>query len=93
MAHPPLAPGWLDRPHRHCELGDLPLESGEVLHEAVVSYVLHGDPVHAVDGTVLVCTAIGSTHHRLDFLIGPGRALDPAGCAVTRGLRRNSHPG
>ena len=25
---------------------------------------------------VLVCSAIGQTHHRLDFLIGPGRALD-----------------
>jgi hypothetical protein len=26
---------------------------------------------------MLVLTAIGSTHHRLDFLIGPGRPLDP----------------
>ena len=27
--------------------------------------------------TILVLTAIGSIHHRLDFLIGPGRPLDP----------------
>ncbi len=31
----------------------------------------------ARDNAVLVCAAIGQTHHRLDFLIGPGKALDP----------------
>ena len=77
MRHPPLARGWLDRPHLRFAIGDLPLESGETLREAFVSYVVHGDPLHLATGSgILACTAIGSTHHRLDFLIGPGAALD-----------------
>jgi homoserine O-acetyltransferase len=74
--HSPLSPGWIDRPHLCHELGELPLESGEVLREAFVSYVLHGDPERIGDGAILALTAIGSTHHRLDFLIGPGAPLD-----------------
>lgn len=74
--HPPLADGWIDRPHRRTVIGDLPLSSGEVLADCELVWVEHG--VRRPDGhnTVLVCCAIGSTHHRLDFLIGPGRALD-----------------
>lgn len=75
-AHPPLAPGWIDAPHRRFELGDLALESGETIRDAFVSYVIHGDPARLRDDTIVVLTAIGSTHHRLDFLIGPGNALD-----------------
>jgi homoserine O-acetyltransferase len=74
--HPPLAPGWIDRPHLRYELGDLKLESGEVLRDAFVSYVLHGEPARQGEGVILALTAIGSTHHRLDFLIGPGAPLD-----------------
>jgi homoserine O-acetyltransferase len=40
--------------------------------------VEHGKRDAHGSNTVLVCCAIGSTHHRLDFLIGEGRALDPA---------------
>lgn len=76
--HPPLAPGWIDRPHLVLECGDLPLESGEVIRDCKVSYVMHGDPAVARNPVVVVLTAIASTHHRLDFLIGPGKALDPA---------------
>ena len=76
MRHPPLAPGWIDRPHLRFELGEFALESGATLHDAFVSYVVHGDPARLVDGAMLVLTAIGSTHHRLDFLIGPGQPLD-----------------
>ena len=78
MAHPPLAPGWIDRPHRVAELGDLPLEGGGAIMQCRVSWVEHGERNAAGDNTVLALCAIGSTHHRLDFLIGPGRALDPA---------------
>ena len=76
MQHPPPAPGWIDRPHLRHELGDLPLESNDVLHDAFVSYVVHGDPHRLRDRAILVNTAIGSTHHRLDFLIGEGAPLD-----------------
>jgi homoserine O-acetyltransferase/O-succinyltransferase len=75
--HPELQPGWIDRPHQALALGDLPLESGEAIRDFEISYVTHGTRVRGGDNAVLVLTAIGSTHHRLDFLIGPGRPLDP----------------
>jgi homoserine O-acetyltransferase/O-succinyltransferase len=78
MRHPPLAAGWIDRPHQHTPIGDLPLESGETLRECELVWVEHGTPDSRRGNTVLVCTAIGSSHHRLDFLIGDGRALDTA---------------
>ena len=36
----------------------------------------------AADQVVLALSAIASTHHRLDFLIGAGRAMDPARTVV-----------
>jgi len=75
--HPGLQPGWIDRPHQTLALGELTLESGEAIRDFEISYVVHGTRAKADDNVVLVLTAIGSTHHRLDFLIGPGRPLDP----------------
>jgi len=40
--HPALQPGWIDRRHQTLELGDLPLESGEVIRDFGISYVTHG---------------------------------------------------
>ena len=76
--HPELQPGWIDRPHRKVELGDFTLESGEVIRNFEISYVTHGTLAPAADNAILALTAIGSIHHRLDFLIGQGRPLDPA---------------
>ncbi|MDQ6680504.1 MAG: alpha/beta fold hydrolase [Pseudomonadota bacterium] len=76
MRHPPLAPGWIDRPHLRVDIGDLPLESGAVLHDTFVTTVVHGQPARPGTAAILGLTAIGSTHHRLDFLIGPGAPLD-----------------
>lgn len=73
--HPHLQPGWIDRPHQKLALAELPLESGEAIRDFEISYVTHGTPVG--ENAILVLTAIGSTHHRLDFLIGSGRPLDP----------------
>ena len=78
MRHPPLAPGWIDRPHNEVSIGDLPLESGETLRDCRLVWVEHGERAPAGDNVILALCAIGSTHHRLDFLIGEGRALDPA---------------
>jgi len=75
--HPELQPGWIDRPHQTLALGELPLESGEAIQDFEISYVAHGNRSRSDDNVILVLTAIGSTHHRLDFLIGPGRPLDP----------------
>ncbi len=76
MRHPPLAPGWIDRPHRRVDIGDLLLECGDTLPDAFVNCVVHGDEGRLGGAAVLALTAIGSTHHRLDFLIGPGEPLD-----------------
>ncbi|MEO8835255.1 MAG: alpha/beta fold hydrolase [Caldimonas sp.] len=78
MNHPPLAPGHVDAPHRSWAMGDLPLESGESIVDYRQSYVTHGTLDADGGNAILVCPALTATHHRLDFLIGPGRALDPA---------------
>jgi homoserine O-acetyltransferase len=75
--HPQLQPGWIDRPHQKIGLGDFVVESGEVIRNFEISYVTHGRLAPAGDNAILALTAIGSIHHRLDFLIGPGRPLDP----------------
>jgi homoserine O-acetyltransferase/O-succinyltransferase len=75
--HPPLRTGQRDAPHHFAELGDHRLESGEVLRALRLCYVTHGKLSAARDNAVLLLCAIGSTHHRLDFLIGKSRALDP----------------
>src|SRR5215216_6141679 len=59
-------------------LGDFPLESGEVIRDYRQSYVTHGSLNRDRSNAILICAALTGTHHRLDFLIGPGRALDPA---------------
>jgi homoserine O-acetyltransferase len=74
--HPPMQPGWIDSPHRLAELGELRLESGEAIRDYVHSYVTHGALNSARDNAVLVCISLTGNHHRLDFLIGPGKALD-----------------
>jgi homoserine O-acetyltransferase/O-succinyltransferase len=75
--HPPLLPWQIDRPHQVARLGRFELENGEAIEDFEVCYVTHGTLSSARDNVVLVCAAIGQTHHRLDFLIGKGRALDP----------------
>lgn len=76
MTHPPLRPGMIDVPHRHASFGDLELESGEVIRDFTLSYVTHGQLNAARDNAVLVTVSLTGNHHRLDFLIGPGKALD-----------------
>src|SRR3954454_22476015 len=57
-------------------LGDLPLESGEVIRDFKMAYMTEGTLNAAKSNAVLMVTAIGGNHHRIDFLIGPGRGLD-----------------
>jgi homoserine O-acetyltransferase len=85
--HPPISPGWIDAPHHRVMLGDFRLESGEAIRDCTLSYVVHGPqrapgvPAAGVP-VVLALSAIASTHHRLDFLIGPGHGLDPDRIAI-----------
>lgn len=65
-------------PHRLWRTArDFTLDSGETIRDFAISYVTHGRLNEARSNTVLMVTAIGGNHHRLDFLIGPGKGLDP----------------
>lgn len=63
-------------PHQRYAMGDLRLESGEVIRDFAISYVTHGTLNAEKSNAILMVTAISGNHHRLDFLIGPGKALD-----------------
>lgn len=73
LAHAPNEP-----PHQLFALGDFKLESGESIKDFSLSYVTHGTLNADKSNAVLVVTAIGGNHHRIDHLIGLGKGLDPA---------------
>lgn len=73
---PAAAHGPNQPPHQMARLGDLTLESGEVIRDFGISYVTHGTLNAAKSNAILMVTAVGGNHHRLDFLIGSGKALD-----------------
>jgi homoserine O-acetyltransferase len=72
MAHTPQ-----QAPHQLYNEGDLKLESGETIKDFSISYVTHGTLNAQKSNAILMVTAVGGNHHRLDFMIGPGKALDP----------------
>ena len=57
-------------------IGDLPLENGGVIHDFSISYMTAGTLNAAKSNAVLMVTAIGGNHHRIDYLIGPGKGID-----------------
>jgi homoserine O-acetyltransferase/O-succinyltransferase len=71
-AHTPQQP-----PHQLYNEGDLKLESGETIKDFSISYVTHGKLNEKKSNAILMVTAISGNHHRIDFMIGPGKALDP----------------
>jgi len=71
LAHTPSQP-----PHQLYRIGDLALESGGVIKDFSISYVTHGKLNEKKSNAILMVTAISGNHHRLDFMIGPGKALD-----------------
>jgi len=72
FAHTPDQPA-----HQRFEEGDLKLESGEVIKEFAISFVTHGKLNEKKSNAILMTSSIAGNHHRIDFLIGPGKALDP----------------
>src|SRR5882724_4551077 len=58
-------------------LGDVELESGEVLRDAELAYTTFGEPNAARDNVVLFPTYYTGTDRENARLIGKGRALDP----------------
>jgi homoserine O-acetyltransferase/O-succinyltransferase len=77
MAHPPPLPWHVPCEPRSATLGDLRLESGETIVDYRQSFVTHGRLDAARANAILICASLTGSHHRLDFLIGPGKALDP----------------
>jgi homoserine O-acetyltransferase len=75
-ASPALAHKPGDPPHQTYPMGDLKLESGDVIKDFAISYVTHGTLNARKSNAILMVTALTGNHHRLDFLIGPGKALD-----------------
>src|SRR5712664_4096042 len=71
VAHGPSQP-----PHQLHRIGDLALENGEVIKDFAISYVTHGTLNAKKTNAILMVTAISGNHHRLDFMIGSGKALD-----------------
>jgi homoserine O-acetyltransferase len=62
---------------RHFELGDLQLQSGEVLREAKLAFATRGTLNAARSNAVLFPTYYTGTHHDNLKLVQTGRALDP----------------
>jgi len=59
-------------------LGDVALQSGEVLRSARLVYATFGAPNARRDNTVLFPTYYTGSHSDNARLVGPGRALDPS---------------
>ena len=78
LAAPAAAHGPNDPPHQSQCAGDFKLESGEAIRDFCISYVTHGTLNANKTNAILMVTALGGNHHRIDYLIGAGRALDPA---------------
>jgi homoserine O-acetyltransferase/O-succinyltransferase len=76
LSLPAVAHSPQQAPHQFYSEGDLKLESGEVIKDFSISYVTHGKLNDKKSNAILMVTAISGNHHRLDFMIGPGKALD-----------------
>jgi homoserine O-acetyltransferase len=73
----PVDAHWPGQPeHRMAQLGDLTLESGEVIKNFRMSYVTHGTLNAAKDNAILFHHGFAAHHHFFDHMIGPGRPLD-----------------
>src|SRR5262245_36785459 len=59
------------------DLGDLTLESGVTLPSAKLAYKTHGRLNAARSNVILYPTPFAAQHADIEWLIGPGRALDP----------------
>ena len=60
------------------ELGDVALQSGEVLRGAKLAYQTYGERAPSGDNVIVMPTFYTGTHARNEGFFGPGRALDPA---------------
>ncbi len=63
--------------HGTFELGPLALQRGLTLPKAHIAYKTYGTLNAAKSNVVLYPTSYGAQHSDIDWLIGPGRVLDP----------------
>ncbi len=66
------------RAHRIHALGDVRLQSGDILPKAKLAYQTHGKCNAAGDNVVVLPTFYTGTHIRNQGFFGAGRAIDPA---------------
>ena len=59
-------------------LGDMTLGSGKVLKDARLSWKTHGRLSPGRDNVILYPTSYAARHPELEWLIGPGKVLDPS---------------
>ena len=59
------------------DLGDLTLQSGEVLRDGKLAYKTHGALNRDKTNAILYPTQFGAQHNDVEWIIGPGHALDP----------------
>ena len=76
QAQTPAAPA--DPNRRFLEVADFRLEGGVVLPTARIAYATFGTLNAARDNAVLLTTSYGADYHVYDFVVGPGKAFDPA---------------
>jgi homoserine O-acetyltransferase len=67
-----------DPNRRFLEIADFRFEGGGVLPRARVAYATFGALNAARDNAVLLTTSYGADYHVYDFVVGPGKAFDPA---------------
>jgi homoserine O-acetyltransferase/O-succinyltransferase len=58
------------------ELGDFQLQSGITLRNAKLAYKTHGELNNTKTNVILYPTQFGAQHGDIEWIIGPGRALD-----------------
>lgn len=59
------------------DLGDLPCQSGQILRDAKLAYKTHGRLDPGKSNAILYPTQYAAQHGDIEWLIGPGKALDP----------------
>jgi homoserine O-acetyltransferase len=59
------------------QLGNFPLQSGEVLHDAKIVWKYYGTLNAARDNVILYPCSYGAKHRDMEWLIGPDGILDP----------------
>src|SRR5215472_2181221 len=59
------------------DAGDVALQSGEMLHDARLSWKAHGTLSPTRDNVIVYPTSYSAQHPDLEWLIGPDKVLDP----------------